>query len=265
MTSADHLSPNRNGTSADGHSSSNRSGGKGCRTVIAVSSRSIPEGTGPLATFQSIDTPGGIPTMSKIVVFGAGGRAGRQAVAEARRRGHEVTAVVRDPARYRDLADVAAGDVTSAADVAALAAGHDAVINAAAVYGEGTDPHAFFTNAAHALVVGLAQARLVAVGLSVLLPTADGTRALDSGPAEFRPFCLAHAAGLEVLRAEGAGLDWVYVSPVGDFDHDGERTGRYEIGEQFDFSAKISYADFAVALLDEVENPRHHRVHLAVA
>ncbi|WP_116205708.1 NAD(P)-dependent oxidoreductase [Amycolatopsis circi] len=206
--------------------------------------------------------------MSKIVIFGAGGRAGRQAVAEARRRGHEVTAVVRDPSRYPGLAEVVAGDVTNAADVVALSAGHDAAINAAAVYGEGTDPDAFFTGAARALVTGLPQAgvgRLVAVGLSALLPTADGTRALDSGPAEFRPFCLAHAAGLEVLRAEGAGLDWVYVSPVGDFDHEGDRSGRYEIGERFDFSAKISYADFAVALLDEIENPRHLRVHLAVA
>ncbi|MFE3178067.1 NAD(P)-dependent oxidoreductase [Amycolatopsis sp. NPDC059090] len=232
------------------------------------SPRSIPEGTGPLATFQSIDTPGGIPTMSKIVIFGAGGRAGRQAVAEARRRGHEVTAVVRDPARYRDLADVVAGDVTNPADVAALAAGHDAAVNAAAVYGEGTDPDAFFTGAARALAAGLPQAgvkRLVAVGLSTLLPAADGTPVLDSIPAEFRPFCLAHAAGLEVLRAEGAGLDWAYVSPVGDFDHDGERTGRYEIGEHGDLSVKISYADFAVALLDEVENPRHLRVHLGVA
>ncbi|GAB3375156.1 NAD(P)-dependent oxidoreductase [Amycolatopsis echigonensis] len=206
--------------------------------------------------------------MSKIVIFGAGGRAGRQAVAEARRRGHDVTAVVRDPERYRDLADVVAGDVTNAVDVAALAAGHDAAVNAAAVYGEGTDPDAFFTGAARALVTGLRQAgvdRLVAVGLSALLPAADGTPVLDAIPAEFRPFCLAHAAGLEVLRTEGTGLDWVYVSPVGDFDHDGERTGRYEIGEHGDLSVTISYADFAVALLDEVENPRHVRVHLAVA
>ena len=115
--------------------------------------------------------------MSKIVIFGAGGRAGRQAVAEARRRGHEVTAVVRDLSRHNGLADsgarVAAGDVTDVADVAALAAGHDAAIHAAAVYGAGTDPDAFFTGAAHALVNGLRQAgvdRLVAVGLSALLP-----------------------------------------------------------------------------------------------
>lgn len=212
--------------------------------------------------------------MSKIVIFGAGGRAGQQAVNEARRRGHEVTAVVRNPSRYGGLADggvrIAVGDVTDVADVAALAAGHDAAINAAAVYGTGTDPAAFFTSAAHALAKGLLQAgvgRLVAVGLSALLPGSDGTRLLDAPgfPAEFRPFCLAHAAGLEVLRTEGSALDWVYVSPAGDFDHEGERTGHYCIREQGDPAASISYADFALILLDEAETPRHRSSHLAVA
>ncbi|MEV4215444.1 NAD(P)H-binding protein [Micromonospora sp. NPDC049662] len=63
-----------------------------------------------------------------IVIFGAGGRAGRRAVAEARRRGHRVTAVVRDPAAHGDLgeAHVVAGDVTDAASVARAAAGQDA-------------------------------------------------------------------------------------------------------------------------------------------
>ncbi len=155
-------------------------------------------------------------------------------------------------------------------DVAALASGHDAAINAAAVYGAGTDPEAFFASASHALVKGLRQAgvgRLVTVGLSALLPGPDGTRLLDMPgfPAEFRPFCLAHAAGLDALRVEGGTLDWVYVSPAGDFDHEGERTGHYGIREHGDTAARISYADFALALLDEAETPRHHRGHLAVA
>ncbi|WP_049563028.1 NAD(P)-dependent oxidoreductase [Nonomuraea sp. SBT364] len=207
--------------------------------------------------------------MGRYVIFGAGGRAGRQAVAEARRRGHQVTAVVRDPSRYEGPADdgvrVAAGDVTDVADVATLAAGHDAAINAAAALA----PETFFTSAAHALVKGLRQAgvdRLVTVGLASLLPGPGGTRLLDEPgfPAEFRPFCLAHAAGLEALHAEGGTLDWLYVSPVGDFDHDGGRTGHYEIREHGDMAARISYADFALVLLDEAETPRHRRSHLAV-
>lgn len=213
--------------------------------------------------------------MGKIVVFGAGGRAGRRAVSEARRRGHQVTAVVRDPARHAvigpadDGVTINAGDVTVQADVAALAAGHDAAINAAAVYDIGTDPGAFFPGAAHALITGLRQAgvdRLVAVGLSALLSGPDGIRLMDAPgfPADARSFCLAHAAGLEVLRSDGGALDWVYVSPVGDFDHDGDRTGRYGIREHGDLAARISYADFALVLLDEAETPRHHHTHLAV-
>jgi len=208
--------------------------------------------------------------MGKFVIFGAGGRAGLQAVAEARRRGHEVTAVVRDPARYSGPADegvkVVAGDVTAVADVAALAAGHDAAINMAAVVGVDT----FFTDAAHALIQGLGQAgveRLVAGGLAPLLPGPDGVRLLDApgSPAEFRPFCLAHAAGYEVLRSEAGELSWVYVSPVGDFDHEGGRTGSYAIGEHGDMTVRISYPDFAIAVLDEAETPKHHGIHLAVA
>ncbi|GAB3568412.1 hypothetical protein GCM10027445_18440 [Amycolatopsis endophytica] len=91
--------------------------------------------------------------MSAIVVFGAGGRAGRQAVAEAARRGHEVTAAVRDPSRHAapDGVRSVAGDVTDPASAAALAKGRDAVVSAAAVYGAGTDPHAFFTASSRAL------------------------------------------------------------------------------------------------------------------
>ncbi|GAA4901180.1 hypothetical protein LX16_0464 [Stackebrandtia albiflava] len=207
--------------------------------------------------------------MGRYVVFGAGGRAGRQVVAEARRRGHEVTAVVRDSSRYGGVTDdgvrVAAGDVTDAADVTALASGHDAAINTAAL----VSPETFFVSAARSLVKGLHQAgveRLVTVGLSTLLPDPEGTRLVDTPdfPAEYRSFSLAHAAGLDVLRAEGGSLDWVYISPVGDFDHDGERTGRFEIREQVDMAARISYQDFAIVLLDEAETPTRHRAHLAV-
>ncbi|WP_031520886.1 NAD(P)-dependent oxidoreductase [Streptomyces sp. NRRL F-5123] len=212
--------------------------------------------------------------MGTYVIFGAGGRAGREAVAEARRRGHHVTAVVRDPSRHAALAAegvrLAAGDVTDPAAVAALAAGHDAAVNTAAVYGEGTDPAAFFPAAARALAAGLAEAgvpRLVTVGLSAVLPGQDGSSQLDSPafPDEFRPFCTAHAAGLDTLRAEAGALDWLYLAPAGDFVHDApEPTGRYEPRPHIDPAARITYRDFALALLDEAADPRHHRTHLAV-
>jgi hypothetical protein len=221
-----------------------------------------------------------------IVVFGAGGRAGRAAVGEARRRGHVVTAVVRDTGRYQgpvdDGVEVLAGDVTDPASVAALAAGHDAAIHSAAVYGEGTDPDAFFTAAAQALVGGLRSAgvpRLVAIGLSTLVPGADGVRPVDaeSFPAEYRSFSRAHATGLDILRTEpeanavvdAPGLDWVWLAPAGDFDREGGRTGRYAIRAHGDPSARISYSDFAIALLDEIDAPAGtsfpHHMQVAVA
>ncbi|WP_129839160.1 NAD(P)H-binding protein [Streptomyces sp. RFCAC02] len=211
--------------------------------------------------------------MSGIVVLGAGGRAGRRAVAEAVRRGHEVTAVVRDPARAGELtgspARIVAGDVTDAARVAELGAGQDALISAAAVYGPGTDPAAFFDASTRALlgaVRGDGPSRLVVVGLSAVLPDPEGRPLyLSAEPGDVREFCRAHGRGLEILRSEGTDVDWLYASPAGDFDHGGTRTGRYRVAPGAEPADRISYQDLAVALLDEVERPRHHRTHLAVA
>ncbi|NIH87560.1 NAD(P)-dependent oxidoreductase [Amycolatopsis granulosa] len=204
--------------------------------------------------------------MSRIVVFGAGGRAGRQVVAEASRRGHEVTAVVRDPSQHAapDGVELVAGDVTDPAAVAALVKGQDAVISAAAVYGEGTDPHAFFTESARALVAA-EPARLVVVGIASLAADASGQVWMDTPgfPAEFRPFSAAHAAGLAVLR--DSDVDWLYVSPAGDFDHTGGRTGAYRVAAHGDPANRISYADFGIALVDEALNGRHQRQHLVIS
>ncbi|WFE63156.1 NAD(P)H-binding protein [Micromonospora sp. WMMD714] len=203
----------------------------------------------------------------QIVVFGAGGRAGRQAVAEARRRGHQVTAVVRDPARHPDLEDVrvVAGDVTDPLDVGRAAHGQDAAISAAVDLS--VPPHDFFTASSRALVDGLAQAgvrRLVVVGLAAVMPGASGAALMDEPgyPNEYRPFYLGHAAGLAELRT--AGLDWTYLAPAGDFDRDGARSGRYRLAEQGDPGSRISYPDFAVALLDVVAQPGHHRAAVTV-
>ncbi|GGQ02913.1 putative NADH-flavin reductase [Actinomadura coerulea] len=202
-----------------------------------------------------------------IVVFGAGGRAGRQAVAEARRRGHQVTAVVRDPAGHGDLTDVrvVAGDVTDAESVERAAAGQDAAVSAAADLR--VAPHDFFTGSARALGTGLGKAgvrRLVVVGLASIMPGASGAPLMDEPgyPNEYRSFYLGHAAGLEELR--NSDLDWAYVAPAGDFDHQGARTGRYRVAEHGDPSSRITYADFAIALLDEIEAPRHHGAAVSV-
>jgi uncharacterized protein len=208
--------------------------------------------------------------MSKVVVFGAGGRAGRAAVGEAHRRGHQVTAVVRDPAKYADLATdgvhLVAGDVTDASSVARVAEGHDAAISA--VYDAGAQPDVFFTAAASALLDGLTKAgvgRLIVVGLASVLKTVSGMALMDTPgyPQDYRFFYLGHAAGADTLRAAAADLDWLIVSPAGDFAHAGARTGRYRTAAA-EAGSRISYADFAISLLDEIDTPKHHHVHLGV-
>ncbi|MCX5100811.1 NAD(P)-dependent oxidoreductase [Streptomyces sp. NBC_00439] len=215
---------------------------------------------------------------SRIVVFGAGGRAGRRAVAEAVARGHLVTAVVRDTGKHRGLAgegvSVVAGDVTRADSVAEAAAGHDAAINAA---GRLDMPSAeFYSSAAHALLDGLARAgvgRLVLVGIGSTLETAPGVAVHDAPgfPGEARAFSLGHTAEIDVLRAAETDIDWLVIAPPPVMlDDEAPRTGRYRTGDNrvlpaVDGATSFSYADLAVALIDEIESPKHHRSLTAVA
>ena len=198
--------------------------------------------------------------MSKILVIGARGRAGSAAVAEARDRGHSVLGVARTTTE-----GLVVGDVTDAGRVAELAMGFDAVI--AGVYDGGSDPGEFFPRAARALVDGLEKAgvrRLVWVGLASILPTSDGTLLMDTEgyPREYRSFFVAHQAALDVFA--GSSLDWVSIAPTGDFDHaDPSRKGNYRVAPA-DAQELISYADFAVALVDEVDHPEHHRAAIGV-
>jgi len=216
--------------------------------------------------------------MSRIVVFGAGGRAGRRAVAEAISRGHQVTAVVRDPASYPELARdgvaVVAGDVTQADSVASVAAGHDAAVNAAARLDLPSEE--FYVAAAHALLGGLPQAgvgRLVALGIGTVLETAPGVRVLDAPgfPADALAFSLGHAAELDALRNADTDLDWLVIAPPPTMlDDEAPRTGQYRVGgaqllPTEPDAPQFSYADLAVAVLDEIETPKHHRTLIGVA
>lgn len=193
---------------------------------------------------------------TRIIIFGASGRVGRAAVAEARRRGHEITTAGR-----------ADGNVTDPATVARLAAGHDAAI--VAVHDPETAPAEFFPAVSRALAQGLPAAgvtRLVSVGLASVLPTATGDLLMDTPgyPQEWRDFYLGHAAGTATLRATAPqALDWLVLSPAGDFDHEGDPTGGYTLAPAAPTS-RITPADFARALLDEIELETLHRTHAGV-
>jgi hypothetical protein len=220
--------------------------------------------------------------MSKIVVFGAGGRAGRAVTAEARARGHQVTAVVRDTAKHAGLkaggAHLVRGDITDPRDVAAAGRDHIAAVHAVSPFSgpeqgfADLDPE-FFVKAADALLLGLAEAqvfRLVAVGLFASLKTPNGGLLMDDPerfPPEIRPFALAHTAGLERLRSAESPVDWLMLTPPALLQADDPRTGHYRLGGETAPEmnpAHLSYADLAVAILDEIDHPHHHRTRVSV-
>jgi putative NADH-flavin reductase len=214
--------------------------------------------------------------MSKIIVFGAGGRAGRRIVAESVRAGHEVTAVVRDPSKHAELAGpsvtVVAGDVTEVRDVASLSAGHDAAVSAVARMD--VDATDFYTAAARALIAGLTEAgvdRVVLIGIGTTLTDGRGVAVHDAEgfPAEGRAFSLGHAAELEVFERDGAGLDWLVLAPPPVvLDEDAEASGEHRIGGSAlieDAAATFGYADLAAAVVAEIEAPTRSRVLAAVA
>jgi len=202
--------------------------------------------------------------MSKIAIIGATGRAGSQLLEEALRRGHSVTAIARNTAKIGPRAGLVTCNV-DALDATALQAaieGHDVVISAA---------H-FATLPASAVIGPVKKAgvkRLLVVGGagSLLLP--DGTRVIDSKgfPAEYRTEASAGAEFLASLRQENE-LDWTFLSPSAEFV-EGERTGKFRLGQDellvsSEGRSWITFADYAIAMLDEVETPKHSRQRFAV-
>ena len=202
--------------------------------------------------------------MSKIAIIGATGRAGSQLLEEALRRGHSVTAIARDTSKIAPRAGVVARNVDAldAQALQAAIAGHDVVISAA---------H-FATLPASAVVGPVKKAgvkRLLVVGGAGSLFLPDGTRVIDSTgfPEEYKAEASAGAQFLQNLREE-KDLDWTFLSPSAEFV-EGERTGTFRIGQDDLLVSSagrswITFADYAIAMLDEVETPKHSRQRFAV-
>jgi len=207
------------------------------------------------------------------VIFGATGRIGGRILQEALARGHAVTAALRDAARLQvahPALAVAEADVTRAEDVAQAAARHDAVVNA---IGPGQNGDAsVIAAAARALIAGLSGAgprRLLAVGGAGTLEIRPGVQRLDTPdyPEVYRPSGYAQREALALYRSSG--LDWSYLSPPIVIEP-GVRSGVYRTGGDqvlFDSNgrSRISMEDYAVAVLDELEQPRHLRARFTVA
>jgi hypothetical protein len=210
----------------------------------------------------------------KIALIGASGFVGGALLKEAVRRGHSVTALVRNPDKVEKAAGVTAAkaDVFDAAALADALAGHDVVVSA--FNGGWGDPDIYDKHrkgsAAIAAAAKTAGLRLIAVGGAGSLHAPDGSQFVDSPefPAEWKQGALAARDSLNDLKKD-SGLDWTFVSPPFQLAP-GERTGKYRVGGDnpvFDDKGQsaTSVEDLAVAILDEAEKPAHRRQRFTVA
>ena len=213
--------------------------------------------------------------MKKIMLIGSHGMIGQRILNEALNRGHYVTALVRDNSstgEHRANLDYRTGDIFNPDSVAAAAVGHDAVVSA---YGPGAGDPNLVVQAAHSLIAALTRVepiRLIWVSGAASLEVKPGVQLVDTPdfPPALKGIALAHREALDVLRKAGfAEFDWTAVSPPALIEA-GTRTGRYRTGTDqllVDNKGKsyISAEDFAVAIVDEIENPHFQNQRFTVA
>lgn len=207
----------------------------------------------------------------KIIVFGASGQIGSVIVDEALSRGHSVTAAVRSNSRVTTThprLDVREARIDRVDEVARVTVGHDAVVDS--IGGLGHDNPRISIECARPLVDGMAAAgvsRLVIVGTAGTLEVTPGVRRMDTPdfPEVLRGEARAHEELQAFLRGipKDSSLEWTYFSPPALIEA-GARTGQVTLGgDALPFNdageSYISNEDYAVAVIDELENPRHLR------
>ncbi len=209
----------------------------------------------------------------KIAIFGAGGRIGSRIVTEALNRGFDVTALVRHPENYTVIhphLKVAKADMFKTQDVETGAFNHDVVVSAYN-YTQGTPPSTI-TEVAIPLINGLKAAhvkRLIILGGAGSLEVSPGVQLVDTPgfPEAYKPSALAQREALKIYKQEKE-LEWTYVSPAAEIGP-GERTGNFRTGTNMlltgeDGKSFITMEDFAVAIVDEILDPRHVREQFTV-
>jgi uncharacterized protein len=205
-----------------------------------------------------------------VVVIGATGNSGSEIVKELLARGHKVTGVARHVDSLKDKPGVTAktDDLSDVDKIAAIIKGADAVVSAYQPPADKTDVLVDVTKREIEAVKKAGGPRLVVVGGAGLLEVAPGTTLIKSGylPAEYLPIATSHEKALGVLQASD--IDWTYLSPAAYFVP-GERTGKFRLGTKELVSdakgeSKISFADYAIALVDELEKPAHRKGYFSV-
>jgi len=205
----------------------------------------------------------------KIALIGATGNAGSRILAEALRRGHPVTAIIRNPAKLSPKAGltIKQADASNETALADALRGYDVVISAYNAKRGSADFREAVLGGYQAIMNATKKAgvkRLLVIGGAGSLEVAPGLPLVQTPgfPEAYKTEALAFAEVLEMLR-KVAVLEWSFLSPSALFVP-GERTGRFRLGgDQLLTDAKgeskISMEDFAIAMLDEAEKPQHLR------
>jgi putative NADH-flavin reductase len=203
-----------------------------------------------------------------VVLYGATGNSGQRILKELINRGHHVTAVARDTSKIPSTVKAVKDDLSSVEAIASIIAGVDVVASAYAPPQDNTDALLGVTERQIAAVKKAGTARLIVVGGAGLLEVAPGVTLIASGylPEAYLPIAKSHEKALGILKASD--INWTYFSPAGYFEA-GERTGKFRLGttnlianEKGD--SRISFEDYAVALVDEIETPAHERGQLSI-
>jgi uncharacterized protein len=218
--------------------------------------------------------------MTTIAIFGGTGYAGSAIRDEALRRGHRVIAVGRHLPADRPAEpglEFRQGSVHDPVLVQHLAAEAEVIVVAIRFAPGGSGDGAQLAAAFPALTSAVAaQGKRLGVvgGAASLLVAEGGPRLLDTPefPAQFKGEAGSAAAVLEALRTDTTGADWFYLSPAAAFGsyNPGEPRGSYRVGGDVLLTdecgnSEISGADYALAFVDEIDNPAHHRTRFTVA
>jgi putative NADH-flavin reductase len=205
----------------------------------------------------------------KILLVGTG-MIGSRVVSEALSRGHEVTTLTRSGSSVPG-ATALKGDAADSSAVSEAAAGKDAVVLAVKVPGETAEP---LLAAGRGVLSGAGKAgvrRVIVVGGAGSLEVAPGVRLVDTPdfPDAYKQEALNQGELLDLLRSEAGALEWTYISPAA-IIAPGERTGSYRVGgdqllTDAEGNSQISAEDYAVALVDELEDPKAPRRRITVA
>jgi uncharacterized protein len=214
----------------------------------------------------------------KVVVLAATGQIGRTVLSELLSRGHQVTAVARNPDKLPKSINRVSNDLSSADRIAEIIAGADAVVSA---FGPSKDDPRFFSDVSYTdqlpsvterVITAVRKAgvhRLIVAGGCGSLEFSPGVTVLKSGhwPEKLVPIATSHVKAFAALRASD--INWTYFSPPMQIEP-GVRTGNFRLGgdsllKDEDGKSRISFEDYAIALVNELEKPAHERARFTVA